>query len=86
MHKSRRIVLVKWIDSCGRGGWRTEETVKNYEPSSITSVGFQIKRTRQKITLAISCEGSEDGGDIGDVVTIPMGCVKEIETIRKQKA
>ena len=85
MQKQRKIVLVKWNDSCARSGWKNEEMVKDYETASILSVGFQIKRTKQKIVLAISHETGKDNDDVADTVTIPMGCVKAVETIRKEK-
>lgn len=85
MQKQRKIVLVKWNDSCSRYGWKDEKIAKDYEPASITSVGFQTKRTKQKIVLSLSYETSLDGESVADTVTIPMGCVKGIETIRKEK-
>ena len=80
MKKQNKVVRVKWIDSCSRGRWTDVERAREYELGEIETIGFQVHRNRQKVVVALN---RDKDGDVSDVITIPMSCVKNIERIDK---
>lgn len=71
------IVWVKWIDSSGCSGWKSEADLKARRVSTIVSVGFVLQETDTVIALVQNVDKDEPGpGQKGedyacDLITIP---------------
>ncbi len=76
-----RLLLVQWRDAVSNhSGWEKLVTISKQKAEVVKSVGWELKRTRDKITLVASVSGEEGSQD----VTIPLGWViKEQELIPK---
>lgn len=72
-----KVVLVSWLDIMNWAGWN-DDLIKDGkdEPKLFHTIGFEVKRTKTKITI------SDSWPDIGAVTTFPMGCVQEIAEIK----
>ncbi len=71
------IVKVDWIDSCTEHGW--QRASKNSGGLiRCTSVGYIVRKNKREITLA---QSKSSMGNVGELISIPMTCVKEIKTL-----
>jgi hypothetical protein len=79
----REVVEVEWVDSMSARGWRSESEIKELfaEIPLMRSVGYLLKKNKDKIALGCSVDGSN--GNINQYHEIPMCAVK---TIRKLKS
>lgn len=73
----RRLLLVHWRDAISNhSGWEKLDRISKQEPETVMSVGWELRRTKAKLTLVASISGDDGSQD----VTIPLGwIVKEIE-------
>ena len=65
-------VRVRWEDAATYSGWTDEG---RYETISVDTHGYLIEHTPDRVSIAPSFT---DNGLYGDLVTVPLGCVKEI--------
>lgn len=79
-HQKYDLVEVIWEDaSDATAGWTTE--IEEDEPALALSVGFLVKKTKERIYLAqdLDHEGHHNGRG-----QIPAGMVRQIKVIRKK--
>lgn len=72
------MVYVKWMDSSSVDRWLSKEEANKLKNLECESVGFLIKKTKNKLVLAASKSASE----YGSTWVIPMVCVKKIKKIK----
>lgn len=80
---NKRLVLVSWRDTRSDSRWR--EVDEHLPHADVESVGWLVASTRSHITVAASLiEHNEEETDItiGDVTTIPRGCVKDVKDLK----
>lgn len=71
------IVKVDWLDSSMEHGWQRP----NKDSGGVTpcqSVGYIIRKNKREITLA---QSKGNTGNVSELISIPMSCVKEIKTL-----
>lgn len=67
-----RLLLIVWHDAVSNhAGWASKAEVARQEPPVVRSVGWEIRRTKRKLTLASSIMADECSGDL----TIPLGMI-----------
>ncbi len=78
----RQIVEVEWLDSMSARGWRTQSEVEEMfaEIPVMCSIGYLLKRNKNKIALGGSIDGSN--GNINHYHEIPMSAVKSIRRVK----
>jgi hypothetical protein len=79
--KTRRMVLVDWIDSCSfsRQSWRGIDESEQLTPSKISSVGWLLVDEKTHIVLT----GSVDEEDHAHGChTIPRGCITKMRRLK----
>lgn len=77
-----KLVLIRWLDAVSDdSGWKKVSHVAKQSPPLVKSVGWVIRRTKTKITLAASLVHDDCDGD----VTIPIGMVRSITELREMK-
>lgn len=76
-----RLLLVMWRDAVtNHSGWEKLSIIAKQDAETVKSVGWELKRTKAKLTLVASVTGDEGSQD----VTIPLGwIVKEQELVPK---
>ena len=76
-----RLLLVQWRDAVtNHSGWEPLKNIAKQDAETVRSVGWELKRTKQKLTLVASVSGEEGSQD----VTIPLGwIVSEKELVPK---
>lgn len=78
------MVAIEWIDSAGDDHvWVKPNTVERRAPSTCHSVGYLVDRHDVALTLAQSYGVGDEGKveELGNVLTIPMGCVVSVRTL-----
>jgi hypothetical protein len=83
MPKRREFVFITWDDIVTDPGWGKGEK----KPYRVISGGYIVEvpnKKQKRRCYRISSSFGEDG-DVGDVTTIPEGCVVRIETLGLQK-
>jgi len=74
------MVLVLWIDSASHPGWiATGEPLP--DPARCESAGFLVQRDKKQIVLAQSRGVNEEIRPWGDLITIPMVCVRSVKRV-----
>jgi hypothetical protein len=68
---------VYWQDSAVQDGWNEEHELSGL--ADVATTGYVVKRTPHTIAVAGSVA---DGDQLGEVMTIPMSCVRRIERLR----
>jgi hypothetical protein len=64
-----RLLLVSWRDAVtNHAAWEKLATIAKQSPEPVQSVGWELKRTKTKLTLVASISGDEGSQD----VTIPI--------------
>ena len=77
-----KMVRVSWVDANSFSGWiRREEAESELKPGRFTSVGFLIRRSKKRVTIA----GSQGCGKTGDTLTIPTGCILKVEELEVKR-
>lgn len=77
--------LIEWEDAFnGNHNWFDVATLPedDVNPIIITTVGFELLRTKYRVTLAMSYEESRDGPRACDLFTIPRGMIRRERTLR----
>lgn len=75
---TRKLLLVTWHDAVSNHvGWAKIEDVEKQQPYVVYTIGWEIKRTRKRLTLASSLAGDECSGD----TTIPIGMIVREEVL-----
>lgn len=72
----RRAVFVRWIDSCGSGGWRAVEPMYQMHASTVDSVGYVLREDEEEIVIAQSLDPDNDSVD--NCLTIPRVGIVDI--------
>lgn len=76
------LVKVNWQDSSmSRNGWIDFDEIEDILDLDIVSVGFLILDGASQIILASSY--SEDSSEVGQLITIPKGCITSIEVLEE---
>lgn len=73
-------VEVIWHDATSDSSWVTESDLPNL--TRIQSRGWLCRKTRLCITLASSVDPSGQQTVVGEVITIPRGCVESITELK----
>jgi hypothetical protein len=76
-----KLLLVTWRDAVtNHSGWCALKDIAKQSPETAKSVGWELKRTKSKLTLVASVSGEEGSQD----VTIPIPwIVSEKELVAK---
>jgi hypothetical protein len=76
--------LIEWEDAFnGDHDWLTVDSVpEKVRPIIITTVGFEIRRTKKRVTLAMSYGDSRDEPTCCDLFTIPVGMIRRERVLR----
>ncbi len=71
-------VEVTWVDSCEFGGWESLEEGRTHIPGKAVTMGFLLEDAPDHINIVQTIGAI--GGIMG-VLTIPRGCVQEIQSL-----
>ena len=64
-----KLLLVEWRDATSNhSGWEKLTVIAKQGPEPVRSVGWELKRTKTKLTLVASVSGEDGSQD----VTIPV--------------
>ena len=76
--------LIEWEDAYnGNHDWIEVGTIpKNVEPLIIRTVGFELRRDKHRVTLAMSYGSSREEPTCADLFTIPIGMIRKERTLR----
>lgn len=76
--------LIEWEDAYnGNHDWIDVESIPDkVEPMVIRTVGFELRRDRERVTLAMSYNDSRDPHTCSDLFTIPIAMIRKERTIR----
>lgn len=76
--------LIEWEDAYnGDHKWvDVDELPDDVEPMFITTVGFELRRNSERVTLAMSYCDSRDEPTCCDLFTIPLGMIRKERTLR----
>lgn len=77
--------LIEWEDAYnGNHGWCDPEGLPAEPPSHIVhTLGFEIRRTPDRVVLAMSWHSDDEGGpaSVCDLFTIPVGMIRRERTL-----
>lgn len=73
--------LIEWNDAySGDHAWfPADDLPQEDKPHKVQTMGFEVKRTDQHVTLAMSCA---DNGNLCDLFTIPLVMIIREQTFR----
>lgn len=76
--------LIEWEDAYnGNHDWIDVETVpENVAPLIVTTVGFEVRRDDDRVTLAMSYGDSRDEPTCCDLFTIPRAMIRREKVLR----
>ena len=75
-------VEVKWLDCIANNEWMPISKAIRLKPAVCYSKGYQLLRTRKKITIFADYSVDEDGTlEVGNLNTIPRAWVQEVTEI-----
>jgi hypothetical protein len=76
--------LIEWEDAYnGNHDWIDVATIpETVEPLIITTVGFELCRDRERVTLAMSYGSSRDEPSCCDLFTIPVAMIRKERVLR----
>ncbi len=82
------LLLVEWLDSCSHGdSWERVKEVEPeyYNPTDHISVGWEMKRTKNALTLGshLGCVGDNYNETVTGLFTIPLATIKREVVLRK---
>lgn len=77
--KKRPLVEVEWIDSAMSYGWKAAGGV-----TRCRTAGYLLKRGKKVIRIAMNQqdETRQHYGAVGEVMAIPMSCVKRVRRLK----
>lgn len=70
--KSRDLLLVYWLDAEAAAGWTSSDDV-DHDGRPVPSVGFEVKRTAERLYLATSWDAHND--NFNPVLSIPLAWI-----------
>lgn len=73
------IYLVVWRDAYAKTGWHEKDIIEALAPARIHTVGFLVKKDKEKIVLVGSWDFNECNG--GFPIAIPKGWIERMEKI-----
>lgn len=75
--------LIEWHDAySGDHSWfHSDHLPAEYRPHKVSTLGFEVQRTDQHVTLAMSCT---ENGMLCDLFTIPLGMIVREQTFRRR--
>lgn len=76
--------LIEWEDAYnGNHGWIDAASIPDaVQPLIITTVGFELRRNADRVTLAMSYGASRDEPTCCDLFTIPVGMIRKERVLR----
>lgn len=76
--------LIEWEDAYnGNHDWLTVESIpESVEPLLLTTVGFELRRDKERVTLSMSYGCSREKPTCADLFTIPIGMIRRERTLR----
>lgn len=80
-----RLLIVRWLDSAvDYQGWVPLEDIKEEPPTDIASVGWELHRTKDALSLAQNVGGLEGHGtpQACNIITIPLCCIVSEKVLR----
>lgn len=72
-------VKVTWVDTTFFSITTEIDNLNKIKNIEITSIGYLIKKDKEKIIIAMSITNEEK---ITDFYSMPIGCVKKIEVLK----
>jgi len=75
--KPRAIIMVEWVDSCGRSEWH--DATEAHHLAHIRTAGWMLRADRKQLEIALSYDDKTP--NVSDVVTIPRICVKKLTKV-----
>jgi len=74
-----KLLLITWRDAVtNHAGWASLKEIAKQGPGIVKSVGWELKRTKTKLTLVASVSGEEGSQD----VTIPLPWIVSEEELK----
>lgn len=76
--------LIEWEDAFnGNHHWIEVGTIPDeVEPLTLTTVGFELRRNSERVTLAMTYGSSRDEPTCCDLFTIPVAMIRKERTLR----
>ena len=71
--------IVEWIDSCSGSQWTDIDRVRTWKATTVTSVGFLIEKTSEKVVLSLNYDSPNN--NVADSIVIPRSAVKKIRRL-----
>ena len=77
-----KLLLIEWEDAFnGNHSWfELDSAPTDPEPVLVKTVGFELVRTKERVTLVMSVG---DNGNACDAFTIPVGMIRKEMVLRK---
>jgi len=77
-------ILVIWEDFAVHGGWHgNDEALEAQDhPLIVFTVGFLLSWNKERLVMAV---GYADDGALQEVITVPIGIIKEIQFLGVKK-
>jgi len=72
------LLLIEWVDSCGRGGWDSSAPAV----SLIESIGFIVAKCDESISLSISQNQHPEQCRWGACITIPRVAINRTRRVK----
>lgn len=73
-----KLLMVEWVDSHSRTGWRTSDILKEIRPATCVSVGIATE-VSEHITLH---QSKSNLGDVADVLCIPRVAILRVRQLK----
>lgn len=76
--------LIEWEDAYnGNHSWAKVSTIPEaVEPLIVTTVGFELQRNADRVTLAMSYGDARADPTFCDLFTIPIGMIRKERTLK----
>lgn len=78
-----RKVYVLWLDAVHPADvWEYTSDIKPDQGAIAETVGWLVARNKETIKVAVTvCDRGDDSEQVAGMMTIPLGCVKEIREL-----
>lgn len=78
--------LIEWHDSFnGNHSWFKADTMpEEVTPLLVSTIGFEVQRTKTHVTLAMSMHERDDECSLCDLFTIPLAMIVWEQTFRRR--
>ncbi len=75
--------FIEWEDAYnGNHEWCRMGVLKDKSPLIIRTVGFEVARSKKRVTLAMSYHDDGPEPAICDLFTIPVSCIRKERTLK----